>query len=412
MASGEVIYFDHQGSDCKDRYHRRCSGRWRGELNLGKDGSGRRTRRKVSGSSKAEVESRLAEVHRELDQGVKSSPTYTVEQAVQDWLKLDMGDKAPKTITTLTEILEPLTDKLGKIVLRNLTAEDVRKVLASIANTRASRTVRDTRAALVRVITFAQARGLVARNVAQLVKAPPGMAPGRPSRALTLAEARAVLRAAEGSPIYAYVALSLLTGIRTEEARALRWEHVDIDGEPGADPPVPPHVDVWTSVRAHGDVKTPKSRRTLGLSEVAVTALRKQLQLQQTERKVAEELGQWHDTGLVFTTAFGTALDAANVRRSFRTVCKAAGIGESWTPRDLRHSFVSLMSAQGVPVEEIARLVGHTGGSRVTEAVYRKELRPVITTGAEIMDRVIQPKRRVVRRPARKSNSAIEQVSD
>jgi hypothetical protein len=47
------------------------------------------------------------------------------------------------------------------------------------------------------------------------------------------------------------------------------------------------------------------------------------------------------------------------------------------------------MSAQGVPVEEIARLVGHTGGSRVTESVYRKELRPVITTGAEVMDRVL-----------------------
>jgi integrase len=140
------------------------------------------------------------------------------------------------------------------------------------------------------------------------------------------------------SPIYAYVALSLLTGIRTEEARALRWEHVDFDGNPDADPPMPPHVDVWTSVRAHGDVKTPKSRRTLGLPELAVTALRKQVQRQETDRNAAEPLGLWHDTGFVFTTAFGTSLDVANVRRSFRAVCKAAGIGEGWTPRDLRHA--------------------------------------------------------------------------
>ena len=44
MARAEVAYFDHEGSDCKDRYHRRCTGRWRGELNLGKDaraGAGR-----------------------------------------------------------------------------------------------------------------------------------------------------------------------------------------------------------------------------------------------------------------------------------------------------------------------------------------------------------------------------------
>ncbi len=40
-----------------------------------------------------------------------------------------------------------------------------------------------------------------------------------------------------------------------------------------------------------------------------------------------------------------------------------------------------------MPVEEIARLVGHTS-SRTTEVVYRRELRPVITTGAEVMDKI------------------------
>ena len=45
------------------------------------------------------------------------------------------------------------------------------------------------------------------------------------------------------------------------------------------------------------------------------------------------------------------------------------------------------MSDAGVPLEEIARLVGHRG-TIVTEAVYRKQLRPVITEGAETMDRI------------------------
>jgi len=35
----------------------------------------------------------------------------------------------------------------------------------------------------------------------------------------------------------------------------------------------------------------------------------------------------------------------------------------------------------------VARLVGHRG-TIVTEAVYRKQLRPVITQGAEAMDRI------------------------
>jgi hypothetical protein len=46
------------------------------------------------------------------------------------------------------------------------------------------------------------------------------------------------------------------------------------------------------------------------------------------------------------------------------------------------------MSADGVPIEEIARLAGHNQ-TATTELVYRDELRPVITTGAEVMDRIL-----------------------
>ena len=53
--------------------------------------------------------------------------------------------------------------------------------------------------------------------------------------------------------MHAYIVLSLLCGLRTEEARALRWAHVHLDGDPEARPPVPPHVAVWRSVRAHGE---------------------------------------------------------------------------------------------------------------------------------------------------------------
>jgi hypothetical protein len=41
----------------------------------------------------------------------------------------------------------------------------------------------------------------------------------------------------------------------------------------------------------------------------------------------------------------------------------------------------------GVPLEEISRLVGHSGTS-VTELVYRHQIRPVIQTGATIMDQL------------------------
>ena len=89
----------------------------------------------------------------------------------------------------------------------------------------------------------------------------------------------------------------------------------------------------------------------------------------------------------MFTTHRGATLDAGNVRKMFKRICTEAGVGDSWTPRELRTTFVSLMSHQGVSIEEIARLVGHAT-TRTTEIVYRRELRPVITTGAEIMDQI------------------------
>ena len=60
------------------------------------------------------------------------------------------------------------------------------------------------------------------------------------------------------------------------------------------------------------------------------------------------------DSDLLFCTRNGKALAAGNVRRAFRSITKAAGIGEDWTPRELRHAFVSIMSDNDVPIEKIA----------------------------------------------------------
>jgi integrase len=58
-------------------------------------------------------------------------------------------------------------------------------------------------------------------------------------------------------------------------------------------------------------------------------------------------------------------------------------------PQEFRHTFVSLLSATGTPVEEIARLAGHSS-TRTTEVVYRRELQPVLTRGAEAMDAILR----------------------
>jgi integrase len=237
------------------------------------------------------------------------------------------------------------------------------------------------------------------RNVATLIYTPEGRKEGRPSKAMTLDQATTVLEYAKDDALHAYVVLSLMTGVRTEEARALRWSHV-VAWMPQAREWRPVTevgfyhqkfaVYVWRSVRKDGDTKTEKSRRTLEIPDDVAGALTEHHAEQAKQRlKVGKA---WQDNDLVFCTSIGTPLDAANVRRSFRRITKAAGLGECWTPRELRHSFVSIMSDNGVTIEQIADLVGHRT-TIVTQKVYRHQLKPVISTGATAMNTIFGKKK-------------------
>jgi site-specific recombinase XerD len=81
------------------------------------------------------------------------------------------------------------------------------------------------------------------------------------------------------------------------------------------------------------------------------------LERQDRDRLRAGEL--WQDHGLVFASRIGTPLTANNVIRAFRIITKKAGLGDDWVPREMRHTFVSVLSANGVPVESGGRVVPH-----------------------------------------------------
>ena len=89
----------------------------------------------------------------------------------------------------------------------------------------------------------------------------------------------------------------------------------------------------------------------------------------------------------MFASAIGAPLDRHSVRREFRKITKAAGLGTDWVPREMRHTFVSLLSSNGTALEDIADLVGHRG-TATTETVYRKVIVPELRRGAEVMDRL------------------------
>ncbi|MFC4468852.1 tyrosine recombinase XerC [Streptomyces xiangluensis] len=364
--------------------------RWIATVSLGYDGRGKRIVKRGSGRTKTEAKAKLKEVIRDYEDGLAIAPSgYTVKHAVDDWLAYGLAGLDRATVAKYTTLCRRhIIPPLGARKLRDLTADEVDKWLADKAKALSTSTLQVIRSCLNRAVKRAMVRDKVKRNVVELCSVPTGQE-GRPSKALTLAQAEAVLDAAAETPLHAYIVLSLLTGGRTEELRPLTWDHVDLEGAPDADPPIPPHIAVWRSVRASGDTKTRKSRRTLALPARCVEALAEQRESQDWQREKAGE--QWSEKGLVFTSAVGTELDAANVRRAYRRVLVAVdGLDPAhWTPRELRHSFVSLLSDNGVPLEEISRLVGHSS-TAVTEKVYRKQIRPVIQTGAVTMDRIFE----------------------
>lgn len=353
-------------------------GLYRGSISLGHTPSGKRRRPVAYGRTKEEVREALREVREEHETGIRPSPGYTVADTVNDWLKRGLKGRSDATVTKYHSLAaNNVVPHLGKAKLKALTADDVDDWLDERAEHLATSSLKQCLDLLRRSITHAQRRNKVLRNVAELVDVPEGR-PGRPSKALNLDQAKAVLAAARGRRLHAYVVVSLLTGVRTEEARELTWSHVHLDPPAGT----PPHVAVWRSVRKGGETKTRKSRRTLALPAPVVDVLRAHRETQEAEREAAGAL--WPDTDFVFRTRTGANLDVNNVGRDFQALVKAAGVEGSWTPRELRHSFVSLLSAHGVQLDDIARLVGHSS-SNTTELVYRKELRPVIMEGADIM---------------------------
>jgi site-specific recombinase XerD len=184
--------------------------------------------------TKAEVRQKLKDLHAEIDAGLKAPAGYSVRAAVDDWLADGLSGRSERTLALYRDGIRPLLDRIGSKQLRMLTAKDVRAALDGLSGHLSSRSLQIAHNCLERAIRHAQASDIVGRNVATLVRPPAGRE-GRPSKALTVAQAQALVNAARGMSadgqerlrdtpyrLCAYVVLLLMTGLRPEEARALR----------------------------------------------------------------------------------------------------------------------------------------------------------------------------------------------
>jgi len=358
--------------------------RWVGTMEAGVRIDGQRRRIKVSGKTRQETREKL----RRLSAAVESSlplgdRQVRVSDFLEQWLARGLPSSAvsPNTIDNYAWAIHGhLIPALGHRRLVALTPADVDAMLREKAAAGLSRSsILRLHGTMLRGLRYAERHGMVARNVAALVDPPAG--PTKSNRSLTAEQASRLLEASRGHRLEALFAAGLMLGLRPGELLGLTWTSVDFDART---------LSVDQSLKRQrgelqiGPTKTPQSRRRLDMPSYVVEALRRHDLRQQAERLTAGRA--WADLGLVFTTTLGSPIDPSNFRRDLAALTVRAGLGR-WHPHELRHSAASLLSAAGVPLEQIADVLGHHG-TRVTAEVYRHSVSPSVSAAAKPMDQL------------------------
>ena len=166
-------------------YRDAANGTWVGAISLGWRPDGTRIRRKVTGRTKTDVREKLKRLRAEADAGLKTSASYTLAKAVDDWAAEALDGLVAKTVRSHVDLLRSVTMLTGQIPLRDLTVHDVRRTLKKLAETRSTRTMASTHNVLVRAIRHAEAKTLIWASLAapsgygyfSLFRAAPGSVP-------------------------------------------------------------------------------------------------------------------------------------------------------------------------------------------------------------------------------------------
>lgn len=363
----------HRGQNEGSIYWRADESRPGGGLWVGAITLEGRKRKVFYGKTRREVQTKLTVALRMQQQGLPVAPErQTVGAYLDRWLehsvKPTVRSKTHESYSAYVRLY--IKPHLGKKVLSKLTPQDLREFLNKMraggklgrriggkdnvgaGEPLSPRVVQYLHAIMRRALKQAERDGLVARNVALLVDPP--TVRRQEVIPLTPDQARTFLASVEGHRLEAFFTVAIALGLRPGEALGLRWEDVDLKGK---------SLRVTQAIQRTGgklqvvDLKTERSRRSIALPSQAVAALRAHRLRQNEERMLFRH--RWKESGLVFTTTTGTAIDPANASARFRELLKVAGLPPVRL-YDLRHTCASLLVAQGVHPRAIMEILGHS----------------------------------------------------
>ena len=295
----------------------RKDGRWVAQLKM-ENGKKRQVYRK----SEKEANTALRKMLREKEQGILvPGSRQTVLAYLDDWLEKDhkhhvrVGTYANYRINLDSHI----APALGHIQLQKLTWEQVQSFYDSVREGGlAPGTIKIIHGLLHRALDTAVKRGLVARNVCDLVS-PPSL-PRHEVTPLTEAQAKRLLEVVSGQTLEGLITLALTTGMREGEILALRWGDINLDAG---------SLQIRHTIQrisGHGLVesepKTPMSRRKVTLPAFVVESLKRH-RLRQLEQRV--KMGEkWSREDFVFSNCYGGYKDANQLRLEFKRLLQAA----------------------------------------------------------------------------------------
>lgn len=351
--------------------HQRASdGLWVADLSPGYGIDGRRTRKRLYGKTRAEVNRKLQQAMTSHRDGLTvQTRDQTVGQYLAHWLETSVkpGVRA-KTYVSYEQVCRlHLIPGLGRHKLSKLNAQHVASYMTSKQSAGSSGAAVNYHRSVLRIaLNQAMRWDLLSRNVAALTQ--PRAHDAKQALPLTAKEADAFLRATQGGRLEALYSVALMLGLRQGEALGLQWTAVDLDGGTLA---VRQQLQVITNVPQLVEPKTKRSVRTLPLPSEVVRALKEHRRRQLEERLLAGQ--RWGGSGqppadgstkrapwdLVFTSTIGTPLDPSNVTKDYKRILAAAKLTER-RYHDLRHSCASFLAARGVSQRVVMEILGHS----------------------------------------------------
>lgn len=243
---------------------------------------------------------------------------------------------------------------LGHIKLEKLTAGAIEEAISGWTGTTSTRV--DALSVLSRLLDGAVRARLVPLNQARLARRPKSDdANSLRSRALTAGEVQLLLASIDDAHYRRYIAGLVYTGMRANEATALRIEDVDLAHRTI-------HVRRAFSIGAdgHGVELSPKSHkeRDVPIPTPPVGLL-------------AEAMADKQRGDLVFTGPRGGRINASNVRRAIDWKTLRSQLNrDDLRIHDLRHTLATLLFDAGASANDVQAILGHSS-MQMTERYSR-----------------------------------------